>query len=53
MLGKPELRGLCTPVHASSNQYTFALALLPSAGEAEYDALDKIDRLEVFEEYIR
>lgn len=23
------------------------------AGEAEYEALDKIDRLEVFEEYIR
>ncbi len=53
MLGKPELRGLLTPVHAPPTQHTFALDLLLSTGEPEYDALDKIDRLEVFEEYIR
>jgi hypothetical protein len=33
----------------------YCLPILPvcTAGEPEYDALEKLDRLEVFEEYIR
>lgn len=44
---------LCSPADIHPTSCPLVCLMYCRAGEAAYDGLDKVDRLEVFEEYIR